>query len=364
MKTDNSAYSTRKIIFIGGITAVSVILWRELWKSLLPFLLALLVCMPIRRLAKKISSKTGLNLKLCSVICLVFTLTVLLFLMKIGLSLICGEILSLYDRLIRDPQMISDFFEGLGQKISDTGGIFSIFDSLSRSEELSEFAEDIKLWFSGAIKHAVMYLGEKISGVALNTATKIPSAILFFIVFFSSCFYFCCDDGKISDFFIKLLPSDAKDCLPRLKSNIKEVIFGYVKASALLCLMTFFIVLVGLLCIGCKYAMLMSLIIAITDLLPLLGTGVILLPWSLLCFLWADVRTGVALAVIWIIASVVRQIAEPKLIGKRIGLHPLATLAAVYIGAKLAGFAGIVAGPLVAVGIKVILPMLTEESGK
>ncbi len=358
------AHSASKTVIFGGIFIICVILWRDFRVALLPFALALLVCMPIRRLARKISKKTRLNFKLCAVICLVLILTALGFLLKLGLSLLCGEILSLYDRLINDPRLILEFFEGVSQKIREAGGFFSIFDKLSEKEELLGITENLKLYFSGAINRAILSVGQKISGVAVNTAAKIPSVILFFVVFFSSCFYFSCDDGKISNFFIKLLPAETKPSLPRLKKSVKEVIFGYIRASLLLCFITFFIVLVGLLCIGCRYAILLSLLVAIIDLLPILGAGVILLPWSLFCFLWADIKTGVALLIIWVIVAVVRQTVEPKLIGKRIGLHPLATLAAVYIGAKLAGVAGIVAGPLVAVGIKEFLPILTEEFGK
>ena len=97
------------------------------------------------------------------------------------------------------------------------------------------------------------------------------------------------------------------------------------------------------------------MVIAVIDMLPLLGSGIVLLPWALVCFLGGDVKVGIALLVIWIIATVAHQLAEPKLLGKHIGLHPLATLMSVYIGAELFGFVGLIAGPLVAVAIKSIL---------
>ncbi len=364
MERKKDALSARNTIFFGGIIVAAVILWRDLRSALLPFAVAWVICIPIRRIARKISKKTRLPLKVCAVICLVLILTTLLFLLKIGLSLLCGEILSLYGRLTHDPHLILEFWESVSNRLKAAGGIFSIFDKLSENNELSGIAESLKISFSSAVSHAISSIGQKISGVAVNTASKIPSAILFFIVFFSSCFYFCCDDGKISGFFINLLPTDAKNSLPRLKRGVKEIVLGYISASLLLCLITFFIVLVGLLCIGCRYAILLSLLVAVIDLLPILGSGMILLPWSLICFLSSDIKGGVALLVIWVIAAVVRQIAEPKLIGKRIGLHPLATLAAVYIGVKLAGGAGLLIGPLIAVGIKAFLPILTKELDK
>lgn len=361
METDKNKNSTRNIIIIGGIIITAVIFWRDMRASLLPFILAWAVCAPIRRLAKKISDKTRIPFKVCAVFCLVFLLTALFFLLKIGISLLFSEILSIYERIQQDPQLILDFLEGASLKLKSFGGKFSIFDKLSENNELSGIAECLRLSLSEVISDAISSIGQKISGAALNTASKIPSAILLFIVFFSSCFYFACDDGRISEFFINLLPTDAKNSLPHIKNGIKEVVFGYISSSLLLCLITFFVVLVGLLCAGCRYAILLSLIVALIDLLPILGAGVMLLPWSIFCFLWSDIKTGVALIIIWMIVSVLRQIFEPKLIGKRIGLHPLPALASVYIGLKLAGFIGIVAGPLIAVGIKAILPILTDK---
>lgn len=363
MEIRTQALNTKSIIFLGGI-AIAVFFLRDLRSALFPFALAWIICAPIRRLALKISQKTRINFKLCAILCLILILTALGFLLKLGFSLLFGEITSLYNRLIHNPHLILDFFETASNKIHGAGGVFSLFDRLSENEGLFDVAESLKMSFSDAVSHAISSVGQKISGVAVNTASKIPSVILFFIVFFSSCFYFCCDDGKILDFFASLLPTDIKNSLPHLKKSIKEVVFSYVVASLLLCVITFFLVLIGLLCIGCRYAILFSLLVAIIDLLPILGAGVILLPWSLICFLSSDIKGGVALIVIWIIVAVVRQVAEPKLIGKRIGLHPLATLAAVYIGGKLAGVAGIISGPLIAVAIKEMVSMLKGKKHK
>ncbi len=357
---DQNKYAdwANKTIFFGAIILLVALWGKFLWTALLPFFVAWAVSLPIRAFALKLAEKTRLNFKFCGVVCLILILFALFFLLKIGLSLLFGEILSLYDRIEQDPELILDFFENASLKFKHSYGIFSVFDKLSENDELSNIAESLKLSLSEVISDAISSIGQKISGTALHTAAKIPSAILLFIVFFSSCFYFTCDDGKISEFIINLLPTGAKNSLPRIKKGIKEVVFGYITTSLLLCLITFFIVLVGLLCVGCRYAFLLSLIVALIDLLPILGAGVMLLPWSIFCFLWADIKMGVALIIIWIIVAVVRQIAEPKLIGKGIGLHPLATLASVYIGGKLAGFTGIVAGPLIAVGIKALLPIL------
>lgn len=366
VKMDSKKHVTlaHKTLFFCGIIIALALSWKSLWTALLPFFLAWVVSLLIRRLALNFSRKTRLPFKACAIICLVLTITILFFLLKIGFSLLFDEILALYGRLIQDPQLILDFLDSVSNKLRSAGGIFSVFEKLSENQAFLSIAEGLEMFFSDAISRAISSLGEKISGAAMDVASKIPGFLLFFIVFFTSCFYFCCDDGKISGFFVSLLPREAQDSLPRLKKGVKDVVWGYVKATLLLCGITFFVLLVGLLCIGCRYAVLLSILIALIDMLPILGAGVILLPWSLICFLGSDIKTGIALLVIFVIVTVIRQVAEPRLLGKSIGLHPLASLAAVYIGAELFGFIGIVAGPLVAVGIKAILPIFMGEKGK
>ncbi len=364
MNEKNHATLAHKTVFFGGIILAAILSWNFLWAAMLPFFLAWIVSLPIRRLAAKLSKKTALPYKFCAVICLVLILTALLFLLKLGVSSLVGEILALYDKLTQDPELILEFFDGVSDKLDSAGGIFSIFDKLSESEDFLSITQSLEVFFSDAISRVVYSLGQKISGAAVNVASKIPGVLFFFAAFLTSCFYFSCDSEKISGFFINLLPKEAREKLPKLKQSIKDIVLGYVKATILLCGMTFFVVIVGLLCIGCRYAILLSVLIALIDMLPVLGSGVILLPWSLICFLGSDIKRGVALLIIWAVATVARQVAEPRLLGKSIGLHPLATLVSVYAGAQLLGFAGIIAGPLVAVGIKAFLPILTGEKDK
>ena len=352
----------RGVIIFGVLSLALWVALRFLWTAMLPFVLAYIISLPVRGVAKKISGKTKIPFKTAAVCVLIISLILLACLFKWGLSLLCGEILALCRGLASNPELIIDLLRSASEKISTAGGIFSFFGRLVEIGELSGVAESLESAVSDGITSLVLSLGEKISGAAVNFASKLPSALLFCLAFFLSCFYFCCDDGKISDFFLSLLPDGARKSVPGVRKQIKKVISGYVIATFSLCGITLFIVLCGLLCIGCKYAILLSMVIAVIDMLPLLGSGIVLLPWALVCFLGGDVKVGIALLVIWIIATVVHQLAEPKLLGKHIGLHPLATLMSVYIGAELFGFIGLIAGPLIAVGIKAILPIIKEKS--
>ena len=104
-----------------------------------------------------------------------------------------------------------------------------------------------------------------------------------------------------------------------------------------------------------------AVLVALLDLLPVLGSGAVLLPWSAVAFLSRDVRTGVGMLVLWGVITLVRQIAEPRIVGGSLGLHPLLALAGMYVGFRLFGAVGLVLGPCAIVTGKVLLQHTATE---
>ena len=117
-------------------------------------------------------------------------------------------------------------------------------------------------------------------------------------------------------------------------------------------LMTFAEVLVGLSILRVRYALLMSLIIAVVDILPILGTGTVLIPWAIFSYVTGDGGLGTGLLILYAIVLILRQLIEPRIVGSSLGLHPLATLASIYLGIKLIGLGGIFIGPAAALLVK------------
>ena len=88
------------------------------------------------------------------------------------------------------------------------------------------------------------------------------------------------------------------------------------------------------------------------DVLPILGVGTVLLPWAVFSFFVHDFNRGIALVVLWAIVTVIRQIAEPKIVGETIGLHPIVTLIGMYVGFKLFSIVGMFIAPTAIICIK------------
>ena len=115
---------------------------------------------------------------------------------------------------------------------------------------------------------------------------------------------------------------------------------------------TFAIVLGGFLLLGVRQKLLMALVTALVDAVPLLGTGTILLPWTLVSLLSGEPVRAVGLLGIYVTALITRSALEPRLLGRQLGLDPLAALAALYIGYRIWGFGGMILAPILTVTAK------------
>ena len=119
--------------------------------------------------------------------------------------------------------------------------------------------------------------------------------------------------------------------------------------------LTFCELFVGFSVLSVEYSFLLALVISTVDILPALGVGTVLIPWSVIELLTRDFKTGFGLLILWAVITVVRQIIEPKIVGGSLGLHPLVTLIGMYVGFRLFGIIGLLASPALAVAAKVIL---------
>ena len=137
--------------------------------------------------------------------------------------------------------------------------------------------------------------------------------------------------------------------------RIRSAIFGWLKAQFKLMGITWLILTMGLILLRVTYAPVWAAAVALVDAFPILGTGTVLLPWALLCFVQADTARAVGLLSIYAVISLTRSALEPKLLGKHLGLDPLVTLTALYTGYKLWGIGGMLLAPVLAVSAAQIL---------
>jgi sporulation integral membrane protein YtvI len=176
-----------------------------------------------------------------------------------------------------------------------------------------------------------------------------PQLLLSLIVALIAAVYFCLDLEKINAYLLSLLPTAWAKRLISFKQNLWRTAFSYLRSYLILMGITFALLLVGFLFIGVNYALLLAAIISVVDLFPVLGVGTVLIPWSVGCFLFGDIRGGIGLGVLYLICFILRQYLEPHLVGSSLGIHPLAALFFMYGGFQLGGVIGMLLAPLICI---------------
>ncbi|MEK3798140.1 sporulation integral membrane protein YtvI [Peribacillus sp. FSL H8-0477] len=180
-----------------------------------------------------------------------------------------------------------------------------------------------------------------------NTATVLVFSAL-------ATFFISKDWYRLSNLSNKLLPEKVYVSTIRIIKDLKRALFGFIKAQFTLVSITTVTVLIGLLFLKVRYSITIALICGLVDIVPYLGTGTIFIPWIIYEFISGNTSLGIGLSVLYAIVIVQRQLIEPKVLSSSIGLDPLATLVALFVGYKMIGILGLIAGPVILVIINTL----------
>ena len=163
-------------------------------------------------------------------------------------------------------------------------------------------------------------------------AQRSPDVLLFAVTAGIGSYFCSASWPRLLAFLAAQIPEDWKRRLNGLGADLKGSLGGWLRAQLILMGITFCELLAAFWLLGIESAPGMAALTAFVDALPLFGTGIILAPWALGCLLLGQSSRGLGLLIAWIAVSLVRNCIEAKLLGDQIGLHPLASLAAMYVG--------------------------------
>lgn len=329
--------------------AVAALVWagvRYALVWLLPFLLALGLAMLLEPLMER--ARRGLRLKRG------FTAAV------VTLVLVGGVLAALAAVLVRSveqalallaalPEQLAGLPEALG-RVQDRIGAFC-----------AACPEGLRRWMEEALAD-VPRLASSLTGQVSSAALRGLSALMgalpglflacgttVLAVFFTLSAY-----PQVMAFLRRQLPERWRGRAGGVKANVLDTLGKWLRAECILLLVTFFQLLAGFLLLRQEYALLLAVVIALIDALPVFGTGTILIPWALVLFLRGQTKTGVGLVVLYGAAALSRQALEPRLVGKQVGLNPVLTLLALYTGYRLLGVGGMIVFPITAMLLKQI----------
>lgn len=213
-------------------------------------------------------------------------------------------------------------------------------------------AESIGNNILGSLASWVASLSRSLVGYAQRLALGTPKFFISLIFCIVSTVFLSMDYPNITYFFLGQFPEKSQQTILEAKNYLLKTIGGMLKSYGLIMFITFCELNIGLRIIGVEDATVLSLIIAIFDILPALGTGGIMIPWVVIELVQGNVMLGVKLLLLYAFITVVRNILEPKIVGESIGLHPVLLLISIYVGGTILGPMGIIIMPFTLIVIK------------
>lgn len=175
---------------------------------------------------------------------------------------------------------------------------------------------------------------------------SLPGIIVSFFITLLSSVFFTLDFSTLSHFIMRQIPKESHEQFYRIRTIVTDTIAHYIGAYGRLMIITFIELSLGLIILRVEYAVPIAFLISFFDIFPILGTGTILYPWIIIAFLQRQIKLAAGLLILHLIINVIRQIIEPRIVGKRLGIHPVLMLACMFLGVKCLGFLGIFIAPI------------------
>ena len=180
-----------------------------------------------------------------------------------------------------------------------------------------------------------------------NVTQAIPGFLIGFIFTILASLFTSMHFPNVTKFIMTQLPQRGRLIIREIRRIFVDTILRYIKAYLKIMLITFVELSIGFLILGLPNAILIALGIAIFDVLPVFGTGGIMIPWIIIEFLLGNYQMAIGLLIIYAVVTVVRNFVEPKIVGDQLGLNPIIALICIYLGFVLWGFLGVIILPII-----------------
>ena len=326
--------------------AVALLLLYLLFTVGAPFLLALVIAIFLEPLNKIFMQKFKMNrLFAATLSSSLFTLLLLGAIALLGVKIV-AELIAFFQRVPYYFDNASAYVDQLMQNAN------LLYQNLP-----PEAATALEQWVS-SLTSTITQMAGSLSKSVVSIASTLPGLFIFFIVFLVAVYMFSFSLNTMKQSFLLFFEEKSRPQVDQVLSNLKKSIFGFIRSQFILSALTYIISFVGLLILGVKFPMAIALLIIVVDILPILGTGSVLVPWAGFLILTGDNFTGIGILVLFLVITVFRRIVEPKILGDSIGIGALSALISLYVGFKLVGVVGVFIGPLV-----VIIYMAARQAG-
>lgn len=328
------------IALILGLVYVSIKFFLPL---LMPFVIGMFIALLFRHMIDIIHEKTKVKRAFVSI----FVLTVFYSILAVLISLIGLKVFTYIENLFYSlPALYENTIANAIEMIAD--------NLMLRFPEIRSYVEEFLNNMSETIFAYLKTISSTVVSAITGIAGQLPALLIKLIFTIVSSFFFTIDFYRIGEFIMRQFKGDRKMMVLKLRDNGIGTLVKFIKAYSLIITITFFELSIGFWILRIPNAFALGLLVAVVDILPILGTGAILLPWSIIAFILGNYKIGIGMLLLYIVVTAVRQTIEPKIVGQQIGLHPIVTLLLMYVGAQLMGVLGLLLLPILATIIKTL----------
>jgi sporulation integral membrane protein YtvI len=321
-----------KLVVFFVIFTIVVLLFTKTLPYTLPFVLAFIFAMILQKPTKYLVNKFKMKNFAASIITVVIFFAIIVSLLTIGIAALTSEMI----QLGKNVQVYIT---------NNTPKIYQLFDTLK------EYYANLDPTFVKTIQDNLSGYINKVSNLAttavaaiisfgLSILSSVPYIIMLVLFTLLATYFFTKDLASAKSKFINSLPSKNSSKMLYIFNETKKMLGGYVFSYAVIIFCTFLETLIGFSILGVKYAVLLSVISAFVDVLPVLGVGSVYVPLAIYHFISGKTVLGVGILVLYALVFIIRQIIEPRILSSSLGLHPVAVLAAIFIGLQANGVAG------------------------
>lgn len=350
------SYWTRVLrrILILAFTILGLFLTFKLSVFYMPFLVAFIISLMVEPLIRFLMKKTKATRKCSSIVIFVVVSAIILGALIWGIITLFSEASNLLQGLNDYVDKAYQLFQGFLNELD--------LNKINMSDQVLGIIQNST---DGILNGLSTWVRGFLNGV-INVVTSIPTISIYFVITVMTLYFICVDKVYILDQIEHHVPALWVKKVGIHIRQITKILGGYLKAQATLIFVSFIVSLVGLYILkfvgfAIEYPLLMALFIGFVDALPILGSGTVMVPWAIIAGLNGDLNLGIAIIVLLIIMSVVRQFLEPRLVSKNIGVHPIFTLIAMYTGFKFFGILGLLFGPIILIIIKNVFATLIDD---
>ncbi|SDO02542.1 sporulation integral membrane protein YtvI [Acetanaerobacterium elongatum] len=319
---------------------------------IMPFIIGFFIAYLLKPAVEFFHRKLKGNRKAWAVLVIIIAYGLLcLLLWLLGWRIVTG-LRSLFEVL---PNVYMNDIEPALQRLND----YFVNITAGLSPDITQAIQDMLGNVMNGLKDLVINVSKSVVSWVAQVSAKVPAFLLSLIFTIMSSVFILLDYPNIRSFLLKQLPSKYVGWLQDAKGFVSDTLLKYLRAYSIIMSITFVELSIGLGILRVKSFILIALIIAVVDILPVLGTGSIVVPWIIICIIQGNYGRAAGLLILYVVIIVVRNIMEPRIVGKSIGLNPLLTLMCMYIGFINFGVLGMLLIPML-----LLIAINFQESGK